>query len=184
MVRALACLLAMSAACGGDDAPDAGADAATIDVPPVDASGDAPVDTFDADVRPRIELGTGAMAFEAVPTTGEPTLPLIFGPQGGWHLEAAVRLLGVDPEGLVLEYETTDAAEGTVLSFPTRVELSEARVRPEGDHHVRVGDLVIFDIFAAEEVVHRVVDVTVVAFPASGAMLTDARRVTVGLETR
>ena len=48
-----------------------------------------------------IELGTGVSSFVDLPQTGG-TLELVYGVQGGWHIEASVRIyeLPIDDEAL------------------------------------------------------------------------------------
>src|SRR5688500_8056715 len=64
----------------------------------------------------RLELGTGTTAFQEIGGTS-PTLDLVHGPQGGWHVDLAVRIYVADPEGMILAYEGRDPATGMVITM-------------------------------------------------------------------
>ncbi len=139
-----------------------------------DAGGDP--DGYAPGTDPHVVLGTGGSAFVDIPPSGA-TLELVHGPQGGWHLEVSARLYGLTIDGLLLGYRTE--RDGTVVSMPTEYTLERFRVVPEGDHYLRAGDRVIFDIADGSEVVGATVDVIVTATPTDGDPVTDRRTVTV-----
>lgn len=77
---------------------------------------------------PFFEVGTGESAFEAL---GEgATVPLIHGPQGGYHVWIGVRHRGLGPGDIVLEYGAVDPVTGEGLMFPG-LRAVEADVDPE-----------------------------------------------------
>jgi len=98
---------------------------------------------------PWLELGTGVTGFE--PLDDGDDIELVAGPQGGWHLDAALRFDGFGPSGVLLTYEalTTDAE---AVSYVTEATLQEGSVLPEDDGFVRLGDRVVLDIRSADEV--------------------------------
>lgn len=63
--------------------------------------------------RPTVEVGTGADAF--TPVTEGDAIPIIFGPQGGWHLWGAFRDTGLDPV-VTVSYTIRRAADDAPLS--------------------------------------------------------------------
>jgi hypothetical protein len=126
----------------------------------------------------RVELGTGLTTFRELAPSGE-MLDLVHGSQGGWHVDVAVRIHVPAPEGMILAYEGRDPDSGTVITYPSRFELSERRLTREGDHWVRFGDRAIFEIAAPEEVIGRDVEI-IVSLERSGAVpLSDRRTIRV-----
>jgi hypothetical protein len=162
----LAVLLATAmAGCTSDDAggggePDAG--------PPGDAMA----------AMPRVELGTGGASYREIATTGA-TLELVHGPQGGFHVDVAVRFWDVEPDGTILGYVGRDTATDTVITLPSRFELSARRVVREGDHWVRAGDILVFDAMSPDAVVGKTVEITATLEPTAGAPVTDTRTIVV-----
>ena len=104
-----------------------------------------------------MELGVGE---DAVPARDGDEIELVFGPQGGWHVEVGVRLVEIDPGGTVVVYEARREEDGALLS-QMRYAVNVRRLEDDGDARVRRGDLAIFDIASADEVVDR--DVTIEA---------------------
>jgi hypothetical protein len=133
--------LLFSACSGGGGSSDAGSDgdaAMTSDTGAPDAS--SPTDAGPTD--PRIEIGTGTEAFEALgPGT---TVELVNGPQGGYHVQIAFRLWGIDPEGLLIAAHGYDATTGDEITIPAERVLTARRVSVEGDHLLRLGDRLVF----------------------------------------
>lgn len=154
-------LASLLAACGGGEGssdPDGG----RIRV-------DAPTGTV-----PRVVLGTGRTTFVEIPPTGA-TLELVAGPQGGWHIDVTARLYDLDVEQLLLTYEITRGDE--VVSMPRQFMLREALVLREGDHFLRAGDFVPFDITQPADIVGDTVVVSVTAEAVDGARADDRRTV-------
>lgn len=170
---ATACGLLALGCGGGDSSSDAGFDAGEPDAGPFE--GDA------GPGGPRVVLGTGTTGFVPIPLTGAPEMDLIRGPQGGWHVHASVRLHELDIDGLVLTYEIQDA-DGVARNFPSEIVLSERRLMREGDHWLRVGDRVIFDITEPAEVEGSVMRLRAIADPPGGDPVEDERTVTIGME--
>lgn len=70
---------------------------------PVDGDGGPSDGAADGGLARPVEIGTGAEAFE--PLSDGQTLPIIAGPQGGFHLWAAARVREpIDPENLSLRF--------------------------------------------------------------------------------
>ena len=152
----------MACSGGGGSNPDAGADALRVDAPDVDV--------------PRVELGTGRTTFVDIPASGA-ELELVAGPQGGWHIDVTTRLYELTIEQLLLTYEIT--RDGEVVSMPRQFMLREALVLREGDHYLRAGDFVPFDISQPADIVGDIVVVRVTAEAADGARAEDERTVTI-----
>lgn len=77
---------------------------------------------------PFFEVGTGESTFEAL---GEgATVPLIHGPQGGYHVWLGVRHRGLGPGDVILEYGARDATTREELMFPG-LRAVQADVDPE-----------------------------------------------------
>lgn len=55
---------------------------------------------IDADETPSLEIGTGLEAYEPLPDEA-PTLEIVHGPQGGYHIYLSMRVVGLEPEMLV-----------------------------------------------------------------------------------
>ncbi len=108
---------------------------------------------------PWIELGVGRQAWEPI----GPDVELVFGPQGGWHVDLALRFGGWDPDGLALEYRAVDVETDEPISFLTTAVLSEASVLSGEEAWERVGDRVVFDIDSDEDVLARAVRFEVLA---------------------
>lgn len=89
-----------------------------------------------------LEIGTGADRF--VPLASGDALELVHGPQGGWHVELAVRITGSDPEGSILRLQVLD--EGGVLVAETPIAILARRLVREGWTWLRTGDIVILSM--------------------------------------
>ena len=123
-----------------------------------------------------VELGTGVAGFVALPPSGAP-VELVMGPQGGYHVEVAVRVRGLDLEGVAVTYDAVRVRDGAVLSHTPYV-FSGARFVRDGDAFVHTGDLAILSIDGPADVVGQALELRVSV--ASGtSMLTDARQVSV-----
>ena len=111
----------------------------------------------------RVELGTGMDTFTPLPPTGS-DVELVRGPQGGWHLTVAARVWLDDPAGpdeLILRYEALRPT-GALLGM-TRLKLDAVRFLREGDHWLRLGDLLILDVNSAAEVVGMTLEISATA---------------------
>jgi hypothetical protein len=116
-----------------------------------------------------VELGTGLANFEDI----GPTMEIVFGPQGGWHLYVSCRIYNVTVDGALLTYRTE--RDGVLISMPNGYRLEPRRLVRARDHYLRVGDLAIFDITMPSDVVGDTVTVTVTIEPPDGDPVTDAR---------
>ncbi len=155
--------VALAAACGPGPDPGSG----------TDAEGGGAVE------GERVELATpeeGALA----PMRDGSELALVFGPQGGYHVDVGVRMFGFDPDGARLRYEVWDPETARALHFDAVYALHTGRLRRVGDHWERTGDRAILDIADPGEVAGRTVDVTAVISLEDGRELADVRTVAVG----
>lgn len=126
----------------------------------------APRDAEDTAPSPVLSLGQGAVAFTPLV---EDRVEVVFGPQGGWHIEPAVRGWGLDVEGLILSYDLLDAA-GASRVITVEARLSGDRVVPLDDGGwERVGDRLVLEIADEAEVVGGVFTLTARAAPRDGA---------------
>jgi hypothetical protein len=122
------------------------------------------------------ELGVGPRA-EPVAEEGE--IELVHGPQGGWHLEVGVRIVGEVPEGLVVSYRVRRANDDAVLGT-SRFALSPRRLRSEGEYAVRSGDIVVLDVEHGSQVVGIAIELEMTLTDAAGATVAgDARMLTI-----
>jgi len=140
--RALGLFVLLLAACGGGGGnSDAGV---SPDAAPTDAGAgvDATPPGDAATIVPRIEIGGGTDAFE--PLGPGSTAELVHGPQGGYHVQIAFRLWGIDPEGLLIQAHGYDATTGDEITIPAERILTARRVSMEGDHLLRLGDRLVF----------------------------------------
>nr|MDQ3037790.1 hypothetical protein [Myxococcota bacterium] len=111
-------------------------------------------------------------------------IELVFGPQGGWHVDAGVRLRGIDATGTTITYEARREEDGRVLST-VRLGITPRRLIEDGAYLVRTGDLVAFEIASANEVLDRMVTIEARLEDANGAELaSDVRTLRVVDEER
>jgi len=99
---------------------------------------------------PYLEVGTGHTTFAPLEDGGP--IELVAGPQGGWHIDATLRLGGFGPDGVKVKYEAFDE-QAQPISFVTHASLSTASVLEDGEGWIRVGDRVVLDIASPSEVV-------------------------------
>ena len=158
---ALAAAFSLSSVGCGESGDDAMADAGPV-VPPAEA---------------RVEIGTGSATFVAL-ADGDP-IELVYGAQGGWHVDTAVRLWGMEPEGMLLTYEVRREGTDALINLAAQYGVHRSRVVVEGDHFVRVGDRAQLDIMDPVEVVGARVELSAIAAPASGGSVRDARLVVI-----
>lgn len=141
------------AACGDDTPIDAGADAGN------DAASDAQPDIARVDVSeadagvPSVAVGLGVVDFTAA-TDGDDA-ELVAGPQGGWHVDVALRLFNVEPDGALLTLQGFDAESGEALTVSIARRLTRSRVRRVDDYWLRLGDQMVFDVADPAEVTGR-----------------------------
>ncbi len=125
---------------------------------------------------PWIEVGLGLTAWEPA-SDGDPA-PLVYGAQGGWHLDVAARFGGFRLTEHALTWQAYDAASGAPVAFATNARITERSVQAEEDGWLRLGDRVVFDVGAPAEVADREVDVTA-TFGLDGSNVEDRLRVRV-----
>lgn len=165
-MRWMALSLLVSAAACGDDASVADA-GGRLDAGNADA-GAADVGGTDAEApAQRVEVGTGLTDFEPIPDGSE--VELVMGAQGGWHIDIATRLYGMDPMDLNLRIQGFDAETDGLITIVVERVLTRRRVRDEGDHYLRLGDQLVFAVEDGSQAVGKRVRVEVDATPAGGA---------------
>lgn len=120
-----------------------------------------------------VELGVGPQAAIA-----DGTVPLVHGPQGGWHVLVGLRFLGPVEDGLAVEYEVRDADDDRVLGA-VRYAIEPRRLVTDGDHSLRQGDIVILDVASGDEVLGTEVVITVGLARGTGAATPIDERVLV-----
>ncbi len=116
----LAVFFVGSLGCAGDPAPsgkDSGDDCCGTGGAddPADGSGDGTADGGPVDpcATKRVEVGTGASAFEPF---GDPAAAImVHGPQGGWHMLGSLRTTGLQQVVSVV-YTITDLGSGVEIS--------------------------------------------------------------------
>lgn len=166
-------------ACSDDVAIDAGSDARA------DASGTDAEVSADAlsDVGPITEdagdssvvIGLGVVDFTA--TNDGDDAELVAGPQGGWHVDIALRLFNVEPDGALLTLQGFDADTGDALTVPIARRLTRSRVRRVDDHWLRLGDQMVFDVGDPAEVTGRNVRLSATIAEAEGGETSGELRV-------
>jgi hypothetical protein len=147
--------------------PALGVGCGDVASPPFDGGG----------VAPRVQIGTGTSAFVELPASGG-LIELVHGPQGGYHVELAARIWGLDPEALRITYRVVRRSDGVVLSATPYV-LSPARVVQEGDHLLRTGDIAVLDVAGPMDVVSEDIELTLIARARDGNEASDTRVATV-----
>lgn len=112
-----------------------------------------------------LELGTGVAAYSPIAENGD--VELVFGSQGGWHIDVAARFTGLDPDAIDLEYELILDGADSPVNYPARYALTARRVTFVDDHYVRLGDRLVLDIEQPGEVVGHAGQLQVRALVAS-----------------
>ncbi|MFT5353629.1 MAG: hypothetical protein ACI9KE_000829 [Polyangiales bacterium] len=166
-------------ACSDDTAIDAGADARS-DAPAADARaladaiedvGSSEQDAGDSSIA----IGLGVVDFSV--TSDGDDAELVAGPQGGWHVDVALRLFNLEPDGALLTLQGFDADSGDALTVPIARRLTRSRVRRVDDHWLRLGDQMVFDVDDPAEVTDREVRLTATIAEADGRETSGALRV-------
>lgn len=155
----LVVLLACSGCPSDDDVP---VDAADVDVPRTDVGAGV-----DASVG-RIEIGTGLTDFIEVEDGGD--VELVMGPQGGWHVDVALRLYDLDPMDMQLTIEGFDITDDESATIQIERLLTLRRVREEDDHYLRVGDQLVFTVADGSQAEGRDIRIEVQATQADGGV--------------
>ena len=151
------------AACDPEPEPDPGVDVG-VDV---DDTGE-----------PRIELAASSPDGLVDMTDGS-TVPLIMGPQGGYHLDVGVRFYGFDPEGARLRYEVWSTDGERAFHPDANYAIRRDRLDTVGDHYERTGDRAFLDITAPSEIAGHTVDIIALLETPDATRHDDIRTVTV-----
>lgn len=104
----------------GDAKPPADETGPADGAPVADA---APTDGGPSPTRAWVEVGGGARAFEPI----EPgqRVPLVRGPQGGYHVWGGLRGAGFEPEGVTLDFRVVRPEGGDPLAMANYVDFLE-----------------------------------------------------------
>lgn len=122
-----------------------------------------------------VELGVGDDA-----AVVEGAVPLVHGPQGGWHVVVGLRFRDTAvADGLAVEYTVRDADDDRVLGT-ARYAIEPRRLVVSGEYSLRQGDIVILDVASGDEVLDTEVVITVGLAQGTGeASAIDERVLTV-----
>jgi hypothetical protein len=123
-----------------------------------------------------VTLGAVATSFVDL-ADGDP-MELVAGPQGGYHVDVALRFGGMGPGGVVLSYDAVDPATTERVSFVTEGTVTAASVAALDDGWERLGDRVVFDVRSPDEVVGRELVLRVTA-SLGGFAVSDERAVVI-----
>ena len=146
------------------------------DSKPVEAEDDAPL---------LIELGTGEWEWEPISDGGE--LPVIQGPQGGFHFLASVRVSGIvagsaddlsDPRNPTTTFWVLSDDENLAPSSRFIQGLDEAPESAQPFRHEMVGRFVIMDIASDDELDGVEVELGVQVEDVEGEVLSESMMLT------
>lgn len=126
---------------------------------------------------PWLELGSGLSEF--IPVSDGDPLPLVYGIQGGWHIDTAARLGGVDLDGAFLTYNAFDPDNDALLNYSYDAYLSEALLQELDDGWLRLGDRVVFDVASDDDILDRTIQIEVTLTDVAGDTWQDTRTVVV-----
>ncbi|MBX3246768.1 MAG: hypothetical protein KF901_06285 [Myxococcales bacterium] len=180
-------LLALTSACPAleGDVPDA---ASSPDATIPDAGISPPPDAVPVDVLrpedtgpppPSLAIGTGVT--EHVPLEDGAELPLVMGPQGGYHIDVTFRACAIEAMDARLQVWGHDAETGGQVSEELERILTIRRVLydDDGGCWTRVGDFLVFDTFDPSTIVGRRVRVRAVVREPGGLSVQDEREIIV-----
>lgn len=131
----------------------------------------------DSAPEPWLELGTGQLEYQPLEDGG--TIELVYGPQGGWHVDVSARFGALELGQATLQYSASDATSGVALNLPYQAIVDSERVLPQADGWLRLGDRVVFDVPSDEDVLEREVLLQVQFTGDDELLLSDERAVTV-----
>ncbi|MFP6683734.1 MAG: hypothetical protein VB934_03440 [Polyangiaceae bacterium] len=89
-----------------------------------------------------------------VPLANGDAVELVYGPQGGWHLNLGARVGGIGPDSVILTYRVWDAARTHQVGYPIKM-VPTLRPSPDDDSFEQCGIRVVLAIGAPEDVVQR-----------------------------
>lgn len=116
-------------------------------------------------VNPAVELGTGEVAFEALPNEGG-DVQLAAGLQGGRHIWGAARVVGIDWREIDMTFTVQDA-DGVDLTEPTRV-VTEMNLCEDAACDEGTGELVGITVLVEDDQIVNVAGRTVVLGVTAG----------------
>jgi hypothetical protein len=101
-----------------------------------------------------VEVGEGPEIFRPL-VDEESTLELVFGPQGGFHVDVAARLWNVNPDQVDIEYSLVLDSVSRTVHYPARYNLSLMAVEVMEDYYLRLGDRIFFLKGPASDIVGK-----------------------------
>lgn len=130
---------------------------------------------IDVDETASLEIGTGLEAYEALPDEA-PTLEIVHGPQGGYHVYLSMRVTGLEPDTLL--WRVVRARDAYVFA---NLELSArpGTFRPSEGALERVGDWVVLAVTSPADVTMDELRVEARVTSRAGATATAMRLVRV-----
>jgi len=106
------------------------------------------------EVTPWVHVGHGQHS--VAPLLDGDEVELVFGPQGGWHIDLGARFGGVMPDGQFLTFRVWDPQHSDQIGYPIKTFVVPDVVVPYADEGFdRSGVSVVFAIKSASEVVGR-----------------------------
>jgi hypothetical protein len=86
-----------------------------------------------------------------VPLSDGDAVELVYGPQGGWHLNLGARVGGIGPDSVILTYRVWDAAKTHQVGYPIKM-VPTLSPSTEDDSLEQCGISVVLAIGAPEDV--------------------------------
>lgn len=125
----------------------------------------------DVDTQVELTIGTGFVAYEGLPDEA-PTLEIVHGPQGGYHVYLSMRVTGLEPATLL--WHVVREHDARVLAHLDLIARRGTFVEVDGALQ-RVGDLVVLDVLSPADVFMRDIRIEASATSASGSRATATR---------
>ncbi|HHH12242.1 MAG TPA: hypothetical protein ENK23_09260 [Sorangium sp.] len=123
-----------------------------------------------------VALGAGLSRY--TPVEDGDAIELVFGSQGGWHINLAARFVGVRPDGATVTYRLWNSDGQQQLAYPIKVYIPhDGTVAMADGSFTRSGDRLVM-LGAADTVVGRQVLAQLSAV-VDGTLLQDERRLTI-----
>ena len=136
--------------------------------------------------EPALELGTGEIEFEALADAG--SIYVIHGPQGGYHLLASLRVVGIeagnrddlsDPSNPSVAFEVHHQDRQLVVNGQFTQGLAVSSTADGAFSHEVLGRLAILDVVDDTELDGEEIRFVARVTPVDGSELSDERRLVV-----
>jgi len=99
-----------------------------------------------------VTVGHGEVDY--LPLSDGDAVELIYGPQGGWHLNLGARVGGIGPDSVILTYRIWDVARTHQVGYPIKM-VPTLSPSPDDDSFEQCGISVVLAIEAPEDVVQH-----------------------------